>query len=162
MTTLCNIGDDILFGVQQEKRLLKHYLQKRHPKIIWNTKHNKYSPFDFQIGDRVFELKARQYYKNRFDKEGHMCEPNKFKYLKDNPNLRGKIYFMYYDGLYVFDATDTEKLQRIRLANGGRDDRGIDDRVKIQAYIRGEDLKLVTRKLKTPKKYYDSDKCLID
>jgi len=162
MTTLNNIGEDIIFGMKQEKRLYKHYLKKKYPKVVWNTKYNKFATFDFQLGNTVFELKARQYNKSRFDKEGHMCEPNKFIFLKNNPKLKGKIYFMYYDGLYEFDATDNEKLKRIRLANGGRYDRGKDDQKKTQAYINGADLKLITRKLKTPKKLFDTDKCLID
>jgi len=89
MTSLNSIEDDIRFGLLQEKRFRKLYLRPKYPDLVWNSRDNTYSPFDFQSGDKVFELKARQYYKKRWDADGHMCEINKFNYLTEHPELKG-------------------------------------------------------------------------
>jgi len=157
MTSLKNLNDDLNFGIEQEKRFFKQYLKPRHQDAIHL---GGYSTFDFKCGNRYFELKARQYYKERFDKEGHMCDPSKIRFIQKNPHLKCKIYFIYYDGLYVFRPT-SKKLDNIQWRTAGRADRGKEDEAKLQAFIKGEDLKLITTKLQTPKKLFDQGICFL-
>ena len=142
------MNNDIKLGLRMEHRLYK-ILKKLNPNTVWNSKVNPYSTFDYTNGDWVYELKSRRYAKERFDKEGHMCEPEKFKHLKLNPHLKGKIFLMYHNGLWVYDVSKDTELKGIQERVGGRMDRGRDE-IKNQSFIHKDYLKLVSRNICVP------------
>jgi len=154
-----SLHEDIKFGLRCEKKL--YNLLKRYNKnLIWNSAIEPYATFDFSCGNRVFELKSRRYNKEHFDKDGHMCEPEKLKYLQQNPQLKGKIFFMFYNGLWVYDVSKDSKLKGVRQAIGGRTDRAGRNELKQQSYIHKDYLKLVSKNITCPKPLYLS-KCVL-
>jgi len=147
---------DIYFGFKMEYKLFK-YLKKTKPNVVWLTKNNQYSEMDYSDDNNwVYELKSRRFNKTKYNT--HMVENNKINYLNKNPHLKGKIYFMFYDGLYVYNHFKDSKRQGIIKKHGGRCDRGIDE-TKETTYIKDEYLKLVTSKICCTKPV---EKCLID
>lgn len=153
--------NDVNFGQKMEHKLYKEYLKPRYPNCVWNSIFYKYAKFDFTNGLNVYELKSRRYYKKRFEKDGYMCEKSKIDWLYANPDVKGKIYFMFYDGLYVYNVSKDTEREGIQIRHGGRTDRGEDER-KDQAYIKNEYLKLVSKKICVPLPPSESDVCLID
>jgi len=151
---------DFTFGIKMEKKLYKHHLKHRYPNVVWNTPIDKWSKFDFTTGKKLIELKSRRYYKKKWDKEGHMCELSKIEYLEEHPEVIGYIYYMYYDGLYRVKISKDILQVGIQKRHGGRTDRGRDER-KIQAYIDGKYLKLVSKKIKCPLPPHLSEECLL-
>lgn len=149
---------DLSFGHKMEHKLYKKYLLKKYPNTKWMTYTNKFSKFDFHNGNKLYELKARRYNKKTFDRDGFICELSKIQYLINNPQYKGKIYFMFYDGLWVYNVSKDNGLKGIQIKHGGRKDRGRDE-TKDQAYIHRDYLKLVSTKICCPE---EPTICLID
>ena len=141
---------DIKLGLRVEYKLFK-YLKKNNSDVVWLSQTNQYSMFDYKLNDIYIELKTRRYQKKRFDKNGHMIELSKFKWLKDNNVKKAYIFYCYYDGLYraTFKLDSQEPIYRI--ADGGRADREASVELKKVAYIHSKHLKLVNKNFKTPK-----------
>ena len=150
----CTIkNEDIKFGLKAEYKLFK-YLRKENPDVEWLTKKDPYSHFDYRLGDHFIELKTRHYVKKRFDYEGskgHMIETSKFQYLKKNKIKSASIFYLYEDGLYRYDFKRSECNKGVTQGLGGRKDRAVCE-LKKTSYIKGRYLKLITTKIKAPKK----------
>lgn len=145
------------FGRLYEKKLYD-YLRPTRPFLIWNAEKDRFSKMDFNDKNgRRYELKSRRYNKKDFDKLGHMIEKSKIDYIKINPHRKVKIYYLYYDGLYCYDANRDKLGEGIHLGHGGRMDRG-EDETKEQAYINGKYLKFITNKISVENIF---DKCIL-
>lgn len=151
---------DIYFGTKMEYRVWR-WLAKKYPdkKVEWLSTNDKFSTYDFRVGDHFMELKSRRYEKARFDKtrNGHMCEIEKFKYALDHPQYKFTILLFYYDGLYKYNVNRELLEEHITMGDGGRYDRGMAE-VKKQAFIKPQYLKKISTKLHVPR---PADVCLI-
>ena len=150
--------NDLTFGLKMEYRLYQ-FLKKENPAVEWLSLTDKFSMFDYRLGDVYIELKARRYIKKRFDKNGgHMIETSKFQFLKKNNIKKAIIFYMYQDGLYKFTYRTHSNKKTYTIADGGRADRKASTELKKVAYIDGKYLKLVSQNIYTP---VEKDICIL-
>ena len=112
--------NDLKMGKEGEE-YVKPILEK-----YFNTDLNKtgyYCLVDLENDDIVIEVKTRRVYKNSYP--DIFIPYYKLKYVKDN----NKIFyacFNLYDGVYIFNIT--EHLNKCEIREGGRTDRGKDEK----------------------------------
>ena len=147
---------DLGLGYKGELKFYNKY-KKKNSSLKWLSKTDKFSTFDFKLGNRYIELKTRRYYKKDFDRGGHIIEGEKLVWLKKN-KFSGMIVWSYYDGLYYYDVRNNKLREDITIECGGTYRRGRDER-KDLAYVNGDKLILLTKKIYTDR---EDDVCLID
>jgi len=132
------------FGDYNEIKFLNHLNCILYPEKKFNMFKNEHSTMDFINGDIIAELKSRR---NKYRQyPDTMCGLNKIRQAEASQekgkDVQYKFYFLFTDGLYVWDFNKDEYTTRL----GGRQDRGADERKKY-AYVNIEYLKFVTTEI---------------
>jgi len=140
---------DRRFGIQYEKLLLE-YLNKNNThdeKIIQRTE--QHAQIDYYSKNWEIELKTRRCYKNSYP--DLMMGKNKLT-IAEKTHKNTRFYWIFKDGVYYWDfepnpENDDEEI-KYYFKNGGRTDRGVDER-KLLGYVFTDNLKLLTTDIKS-------------
>ena len=120
---------DEKFGEEQEKKLLVLF-RKTFDSNLRKTTY-KYASFDFESETCVIELKSRRCAKDTYPTSMIGC--NKIQKMElEKRNCF--IVFNHTDGIYFWKYDSNEALKAIEYKNGGRTDRGIDER-KLYCFL---------------------------
>lgn len=112
---------DINYGLGQELIVIDE-LKKYYPSVKKTT--YKYCLYDYESNSSIFELKSRRILKDTY--RDILINTTKIECLLHH-DKKGYVLFNLYDGLYKFKVTD-KSLKDCRFGQGGRTDRGCDER----------------------------------
>ena len=132
------------FGTQNEIKFLNYLNTELYPNDKFSMFKNQHSTMDFINSNIIAELKSRR---NKYDAyPDTMCGENKLEQAEASYKLgkdkQYKFFFLFTDGLYVWDFNPDEYTTRL----GGRNDRGANE-IKSYSYIDIKYLKLITNEL---------------
>ena len=115
--------NDYYFCISSESEVLEKLREHFHSNL--EIIEYKFSLFDFQAQDILFELKSRKCTKNFY--ESTMIGCNKLidaeKKIKDMPNLKIYYVFRFTDCLTYWEYTP-DKMNQLPIRKSGRNDRG--------------------------------------
>ena len=130
--------NDKSFGTQNEIKFLNYLNTKLYPNDKFSMFKNGHSTMDFINSNIVAELKSRRNKYNQYPDT--MVGQNKIEQAEASYKLKKdkqyKFFFLFTDGLYVWDFNPEQYTTRL----GGRNNRGVDER-KQYSYI---DIKYLT------------------
>lgn len=135
---------DKLLGTYFERFLLKYLNeQPEYKEDRFSLSAYQFSVFDIKNSKITGELKTRRISKDRYPDT--MIGYNKIlRASYDMTDTKYRFYFIFTDGLYFWDF----KEDNYSIRRGGRNDRGKDE-FKDYAYIKKEDLILITTEIKS-------------
>ena len=135
---------DLSLGASAEKQLLPVFKEKIDPDLrqtSWS-----YDSIDFESAKTIIELKTRNY--KYCDLKDLMIGANKVKRVSDEwaKNKRnGYLVFNCLDGVFYWKFNPEEFDEMVTYRDGGRNDRGYDER-KLCAYIGKKHMKCLIKK----------------
>ena len=132
-----NLAEDLIYGKIREKGVVKYLNKNKFKSDNLNLYQNEKKQVDFRNNEIIGELKSRTCKYTAFSTT--MFGYNKIKYLKslENDNRKWFFYFLFTDGLYVWEYNENEYIKNDYMHK----ERGIID----QAYIDIKFLKCITK-----------------
>ena len=150
-------------GKLNEKNVLAFLNRKNNPNDYWidNNKKDDSSVIDFSHCNKKLqiELKSRNY--NFSDLPDWQIGKNKIETMIDDKVNTSFIFFLFYDGLYMWKYNLPNLINHCECKEGGTIKRGINEITPDNIYIKREYLKFITKNVVNVPIVDEDDGCLL-